>query len=375
MPRGDYHKLMIGSAQELNRLRNLGAGFSWKDAGRPLPSRLPEGMTTFLESSVVPINLSSSSSSDTDDDVPLSSRVKRPKVHLGDDVSAQKAPSNARADPQPAAPKLVDEQPATVVEPVQTVEEPVQETAASPGNATAPASCSKQDASKSVGTKRAKKSRQKADVNTEAAGTAQAFPPVSDTPANPEEDKKPGKSVKRTRAAAAKPQKKETVMEANKEKDIKSGPAPKAAPKKTVKVRKQAGAAKPQQKEPVINLEAKKEEDFEFTTAPKATPKKTVNLKTLQRENPKLYEAALNRYKHYEVIYHYAYSKFSEKLQGSGKHYTGLYPQTTQSRTIRISAEYCTQLEVFLKLRSLHTGKHISSYMLCCSDQCNECLK
>ena len=304
MPRGDYHELMIGSAQELNRLRNLGAGFFWKDAGRPLPSRLPKEMTTFLESSTIPIDLSSSSSSDTEDDVPLSSRVKRPKVHLGDDVSAQKAPSNARVDPQPAAPNPVDEQPATVVEPVQTVEEPVQEAAASPGIARAPPSCSKQAASKSGGTKRAKKSRQKADVNSEAAGTAQAYPPVSDTPAKPEEGKKPDKSIKRTRGAAA----------------------------------------KPQQKEPVINLEAKKEEDFVFTTAPKATPQKTVNLKTLQRENPKLYEAALNRYNHYEIICYYAYSKLSEKLQNSGKCYTGSYPQTPQSRTMGISAEYCMQL-------------------------------
>lgn len=244
----DYYESMRTSAEQLDQVRDLGLGFTWKDVARPLPTRLPEEFQAFLSSSSRqelsgPVTLSSTSSSDTEDDIPLSSRVKRPKVQLHDDVSAQ---TPVRAEKEQVTAGLTEVQPTTKVQPVQS----------------GPASSSKA-------------------TNTALPKTAK--PESSERPQNAAPKAEDGAQDTETAQEAIPTSKAQTARKQSKEQT------------KPVKRGQQAGK-KAKQKETVIDLEAESEPEFEFTTGLKPQPRNSVGLKKLQKENPKLYEALLRRY-------------------------------------------------------------------------------
>ena len=256
MMKVDYHESMRSSAEQLNQLRNLGLGFSWKDVGRPIPTRLPEEMMACLsspsrEKPSSPIALSSSSS-DTEDDVPLSSRVKRPKVQLHNDISVRRSESPVRVEKERAAAESTS----------GAGKQPVQQEVASSGKIAqaAPPKAAKPDDSQPESTKVPENAKGEAETGAQDREKAQETTPAAkaDT-AKTKKSKDTSKSAKRARPAGRKSKLKETV----------------------------------------IDLEAEQEPEFQFTTAPKPKPRKTVGLKQLKNENPALYQAALKRYASY----------------------------------------------------------------------------
>ena len=243
----DYRESMRASAEQLDKLRDLGLGFSWEEEQSSVPTSIPVEVMEYLSSSLrqkpsSPITLSSSSSN-TEDDVPLSCRVKRPKVQLYDDVSVRRPESHVGTESGSAAACPAKGQP--------TLDErEVQPEASSP---------------------------RKAPL---------AAPPMTAKPEGPKMPQDAGTEAGSSGEDA------ETAQEAS------AARKAHAARAKQSKAASQAGKST-SLKETVIDLEAEEEPQFDFSTAPKSKPLKAVGLKKLKNENPKLYQAALKRYGKY----------------------------------------------------------------------------
>lgn len=235
-----YEELVRSSTQCLDILKGL--GFSWEDhvpeIKRPKPQRLATSQPP--KDPEEPIVLSSSSSSDSEDDVPLSLRLKRAKPE-----------ANGRS---------------------------------SPGKDAQPSQQTKDDA-------------------TEAASHKSSPMVHQGSKEQPSEDKGHTESSP-AESSSAESSLESQSSESKAEEPASAQPSHRAEPAtsaqqipawQTSARQAPAHSSIPTSKETIIDLEADKDSDMEFATGPTSPPAKTTSLRNLRRTNPALAKAVQDR--------------------------------------------------------------------------------